>query len=57
MLKGKVYSWELREAKLVYAKGESLFRGAFIWRKENHLKKGENLSNIRYDFEILILID
>jgi hypothetical protein len=29
--------------KTTYAKGENVFKGAFIWPKEKHFKKRENL--------------
>jgi hypothetical protein len=36
-------------------KGRTYSRGAFIWPKEKHLKKGENLSNLEMLLKILFL--
>jgi hypothetical protein len=49
-------SWQLRGEKVFMPKGRTASGGAFIWPRDKHLKKRENLSNLKMLLKNSILI-
>jgi hypothetical protein len=49
-------SWQLRGEKIFMQKGRTASGGAFIWPRDKHLKKRENLSNLKMLLKNSILI-